>query len=259
MKGIITKIFKLDEPLGRSGFHGLLFIVFIIIKASFYIAEKNNYIIESSIYPYMFFVMITPFAVRRLKDINANEFLAGLFILPSIFQMIFYFIIPLNITTIFDSYERYMAIFVIFYPAAVLILFFYLLLVKGSKATEQKPRFIRKHTLIIFIIFLIYTVTVFSFYQHQVYHAEKKAVLIVEALDKFKSEEGYYPEKIEEIVPRFLNEMPKSEGYFITTSYVYRCCEKYQKESKFCIKFYTLLGTAPEYCSDNREWINSGW
>ena len=257
MKRSIAKIFKLNEPLGRKLF-GLIVLNIYILNVLMNIFQRMYFNKSTLWYTYIAVAIITPFAVRRLKDIDANEFLSGLFMLPMLHALYFYstIMIPFMKTDVFDPYAGFTVMFMIFFPLIIVILFLCLLLIKGSKDNVRKFRFIRKNTLIINAIILSYILICFSYYQYEVYRAEKTAMTIINALDKFKDEKGYYPKKIKKIVPEFLSEMPEEKGFLAMTRYDYWGSGKNCKEQKFCINFMTLAGAFPKYCSNKREWID---
>ena len=257
MKGSITKIFKLDEPLGRRGF-GLISFNILVLTILINFFERMYFNKSTLWYTTIIIAIITPFAVRRLKDIDANKFLAGLFMLPMLYLLFFYstMIIPFLKTNVFNPLAGSMAMFMIFFPLIIVILFLCLLLIKGSKDNVRKYRFIRKNTLIINATILSYILIVFGYYQFEVYRAKKTAMTIINALDEFKAENGYYPEKIEKVVPKFLNEIPEEKGFLAMTRYKYEGSGEKCKKQKFCINFITLAGAFPRYCSYKREWID---
>jgi len=257
MKKSITKLFKLDEPLGRRDFSKIAFLIFLLWVNMIYI-EKYFFNKSSPWVLFVFTAFITPFAVRRLKDINANEFLAGLFILQMIFFEIFLYRFAFCGGDLFYPFARFSVLFIIFFPAIVLILFLSLVLIKGQKVDDLKakrPKIIRKNTLIINMIILSYILVVFGVYQYEVYSTKKNAMIIVEALDKFKVEKGYYPKKIKKISPRFVEEIPETEGIFFTRgSFEYWGSGNCGGEHEFWIRFMILTGSFPIYSSDKRVW-----
>ena len=193
MKGSITKIFKLDEPLGRRGF-GLISFNILVLTILINFFERMYFNKSTLWYTTIIIAIITPFAVRRLKDIDANKFLAGLFMLPMLYLLFFYstMIIPFLKTNVFNPLAGSIAMFMIFFPLIIVILFLCLLLIKGSKDNVRKYRFIRKNTLIINATILSYILIVWGC-QHFCVN-----------LKHLQYSPSVFPQKISEAVDRFL-------------------------------------------------------
>lgn len=251
---MIRKLFKLDEPLGRAGFSIVAVVLFLgNIFLIILLANLIHYASLSLILAV--FSLITPFAARRLKDINANEHFAGLFLLPVLSALFFMFGMNEN-HHIFEPFIFYYT--TAFYgviPVVLAVFFLVLVFMKGKKPDpgfEQNSRFIRKNTLIIFLLISGTLFIISGVYQLEIYLGKENAMQIVRAVDKYKIEKGSYPAKIKDLVPDYMNEIPETGGFlFILSFFDY---DKDCKEQWYCISFFTLTGKIPKYCSNNRVW-----
>ncbi len=257
MKKSIRKLFKLDEPLGRAGFAIVAFVLFFVsIFLFLLLANLTRY--ASFLFIMAIFSLITPFAARRLKDINANEHFAGLFLLPVLSALFFMFGMNEN-RHIFEPFIFYYT--TAFYgviPVVLAVFFLVLVFMKGKKPDtgfEQNPQFVRKHTLIIFLLISGTLFIISGVYQLEIYLGKENAMQVMRAVDKYKIEKGSYPAKIKDLVPDYMNEVPKTDGFlFVLNSFDYYKSAKVCEEQWYCISFTSLTGKFFRYCSDNRVW-----
>lgn len=77
--------------------------------------------------------------------------------------------------------------------------------------------------------------------------------IIVEALDMFFKDNGYYPEKLDELIPKYISEIPKTDLvkiFFPTVKYEYCCWYQTSYDLKFKYNFdYEYV-----YSSSKKRW-----
>lgn len=251
---MLKKLFKLDEPLGRAGFT-IVAVVLFFVSIFLFILLANLTRYASLLLILAVFSLITPFAARRLKDINANQHFAGLFLLPVLSVLFFIFVMNEN-RHIFEPFIfYYTTAFFIIIPVVLAVFLLFLAIRKGNKSEigfEKNSRFIRKNALIIFLLISGTLFIISGVYQLEIYLGKENAMQVVRAVDKYKIEKRSYPAKIKDLVPDYMNEAPETGGFlFILDSFDY---DKDCKEQWYCISFFTLTGKIPKYCSQDRVW-----
>jgi len=261
MKNLITKLFKLDEPLGSKRF-SIYFIILIVLINLLYLVSEYYYEPADRITIFFLFPFIILVA-RRLKDIEANQLFAGLFLIPLIcwlivavdqiynFQLMTYY----NIDHIFLITLTAIAGFAPF--------FIFLLYKKGTTEnvfSKKRKGIMRKNTLIITIGILFFfsiPVGVIFVTEYQLNSSRKDAIKIVVAVDKFKEDNGLYPEKLEELVPKYIDKIPNNKGrFFVSEEFSYNVFNggKCARKPFYWIIINSKLFKYDMFSSEERVW-----
>jgi len=259
---MIRKLFKLDEPLGRAGFilgsAVIFFTISILFSIFVVISPKWSFLI------YLLLFLIVPLSAKRLKDLGRNRLFSLFLLMPVLFML---FIEGRDvIRPILQNFSMEYAktvIYVIMTVSSVtnlicFFLFIYLVFSEGNIAAEKYAK--KKSAMIIDRVFI--WVCVFGFFafligscQYEIYQSKKAAMKVVEAVDKFQAEKGHYPEKMEELIPDYIAEIPKVEGGFIGKGLFYHLYKNDEdNSSEYCVGFIYMPIRHVTYCSKNRVW-----
>jgi len=208
-------------------------------------------------------MVLIVFIARRLKDIEANQLFAGLPLIPLFFWVF------LKIERIHDTYLLsgsfliYPSMIVIAIIPSFLLMFLFLLFRKGisdNVFSKKRKGMMRQNTLIITVCFLSVIsipIGIIIATEYQLYSSRKVAMRIVEALDKFETEKGYYPEKLEELVPNYIDKIPNNKGrLFVSEDFSYNLINKGKCENKpfYWIIIHSEILTYNTFSSSKRVW-----
>jgi len=253
MKKAITKLFKLDEPLGRAGF----VVASIIVGGLFYILDELTSLNFFELI--IILSLITPFAVRRLKDLEMNISFALIFFFPFVIGSFVLIRNNFSDIEIIDGIARILIVFWSFSNIFSFLFFIYFVLKEGQIAeVAYKTSKLKKARDTIITISLI--VVFFGYFiggcQYKKYLNQKAALTIVAAVDQFELENGRFPFCLDELVPNYMDKIPKADRSFGGTDFWYDLYDDDGKEPRYCVGFIYMPVRHLSYCSNKREWID---
>ncbi len=89
--------------------------------------------------------------------------------------------------------------------------------------------------------------------KHKVAESQAIADPIIHALSDFRIENDAFPERLEELVPDYLKELPRpSVGFLNKQSFFY---SRYENEDQFFIGFRCPAWMISHYSSEGDEWV----
>lgn len=256
---MLRKLFKLDEPLGCNRFIVYLFIFVFFTKVVFSISK--HYLESADRFLPVLLIFLIIIVARRLKDIEANQLFAGLPLIP----LFFWLFTTGDVVLIPFPYFSYLNVIV--YALFLGIIFMIGFLgwkdgISNNVFSKKRKGRMRKNTFIITVCFLSVISSAIGMIivtEYQLYSSRKVAMKIVEALDKFEAEKGYYPEKLEELVPNYIDEIPNNKGrFFVSEDFSYNAKNKVEgvKNSSYCLFIYSKILYVDIFCSSKRVWRN---
>lgn len=265
MKGTVTKIFKLDEPLGRAGFLAVyvFMILFFVFMAKF-IDPYNRFV--PLIFAGVFYLVVSPIAVaRRLVDIGRKRTFALIIL---IYQLVYYSVFILygikrksGLSDLGVDDPIFILLLVLTFLGTGLFFYFLsLFLAEGNLAKKNY----KKRDYLKFWVNILRVSVVLGFFgyvigscQYEKYVDKKAAMTIVAAVDQFELENEKYPVCLDELVPNYMDKIPKTKKIsFGVTDFWYDLYDDDGKEPRYCVGFIYMPVRHLSYCSDKREWID---
>lgn len=256
---MIRKIFKLDEPLSCSRFTVYLFMIIVLAQIIFFVSK--HYFENADRLSLILLMVLIVFSARRLKDIEANQLFAGLPLVP----LFFWIFTSVDVVLIPFPYFSYITVLVYALFFGIFPMIGFLCWKDGisnNVFSKKRKGIMRKNTLII----TIYILTVVSIAtgaifvtEYQLYSSRKVAMKIVAAVDKFETEKGYYPEKLEELVPNYIDKIPNNHGRFLVSEdFFYNAKNKVEgvKKPFYCLFIDSKILYVDIFCSSKRVWRN---
>jgi len=252
---MIRKFFKLDEPLGRAGFIIGSALVFVFI---FFLDFIFKFSVSSLFFENLYWFFIIPFSIKRLKDIGKSKNLVWIFLFQTIIFSTSKILVSMDLSSGGYSVQDLVFDIAVIFTLICLIFFLYLVLSAGKIAEEKKSAMIIDRVFLWVCVFGFFAFLIGSC-QYEIYQSKKTAMKVVEAVDKFQAEKGHYPEKMEELIPDYIAEIPKVKGGFISKGLFYRLYENHEMNNKdpvYCVGFMYFVRHV-YYCSDERVWGDS--
>ena len=266
MKRSIATIFKLDEPLGRAGFLAVyVFMILFFVFMEKFIDPYTRFV--PLIFAGVFYLVISPIAVaRRLVDIGRKRTFALIIL---IYQLVYY-----SVFILYGIKRRYgLSDFGIDDPVFILLLvltflgtglFFYFLGLFFAEGKLAKENYKKRNYLKFWVNILRFLVVIGFFgyliggCQYEKYADKKAAITIITAVDQFELENGRYPACLEELVPNYMDKIPKTKKISLgATDFWYSLYDDDDdKEPRYCVGFIYIPVRHYSYCSDKREWID---
>ncbi|QQS45199.1 MAG: hypothetical protein IPM66_14700 [Acidobacteriota bacterium] len=126
----------------------------------------------------------------------------------------------------------------------------------GRTQTKRVGKWLITYSLVVIVVSNIIS-------SIQMFYTSKTARVIITALDEYKSEKREYPRALDELVPKYLHEIPNTSMGWGRRKFFYNSYNKNQfeylnqfsgKRENFILSYTTRALIACQYTSDNKSW-----
>lgn len=145
---------------------------------------------------------------------------------------------------------------VAFYLAIVVLFFAPLVYVVAINLFKINKRKVVKAMLSVFLILLLLFIAGTFAHKELRTITNNHAALLIEKIDDFKEDKGYYPKNLNELIPGYFKEIPKTgfeEEFVYYDSLSVPSCKTGLHEA-YTIKYYPGMFIVATYTSDTKQW-----
>lgn len=143
-----------------------------------------------------------------------------------------------------------------FYLTIVVLFFAPLVYVVAINLLKINKRKVIKVMLSLFLILLLLFIAGTFAHKKLRTITNNHAILLIEKIDDFKKDKGYYPKNLKELIPDYFKEIPKTgfEEEFVYYDSLSVPSYKRGLHEAYTIKYYPGLFVEATYTSDTKEW-----